>query len=99
MAVAPWYLRELVNDIYDPLRDIDNYFGHAYDQNFGLGLFNDDLSLRRRPTVLSLLSPLDSGYLRPLRHSQPEKSGVSTISNKPDQLQVTKIIFLPVKFV
>lgn len=82
MALLPY----LVNGVFD---DYDPYFStRLYDQNFGLGLLNDDMFIRP-PSFSSLATPLHSGYLRALRHLQPEDSGVSTVSNKKDEFNVT----------
>lgn len=64
-------------DQYDPR-------SRMYDQNFGLGLLNDDLY--RRPALPAI--PLLAGYLRPHRHTHLDESGVSTIANKKDQFKV-----------
>lgn len=72
-----------VLDDYDPY-----YYNHLYDQNFGLGLLNDDLFTRPR-ALCGLTTPLNSGYLRALRHLQPEDSGVSTVASKKDEFKVT----------
>lgn len=70
----------------DAIRDSYNYDPRSrmYDQNFGLGLLNDDLY--RRPALASV--PLLAGYLRPHRHTHLDESGVSTIANKKDQFKV-----------
>lgn len=80
MSLLPYVLNELIREPYeryDPLSRI-------YDQDFGVGLLNDDLYRRSvLPTV-----PLLAGYLRPHRHSHQDQSGVSTIANKKDQFKV-----------
>nr|AIU47035.1 heat shock protein [Phenacoccus solenopsis] len=83
MSLLPYVLNELTDDLY-PYR---SPFSSLYDQNFGLGLLNDDLILRR-PSIGALSVPLRSGYLRLLRPSLLEESGVSSVSNQKDQFKV-----------
>ena len=80
MSLLPYIVNELINDRYDPVERL-------YDQNFGLGLRNEDL-YRRPSSALSLAGPLISGYLRPFRHLIPEESGTSTIQDDKDQFKV-----------
>lgn len=79
MSILPYLVNELVKDAYDPLTRL-------YDQNFGLGLLNDDLV--RRPAYAAAPSIL-TGYIRPHRHLHPEDSGFSTIANQKDQFKVS----------
>lgn len=79
MSLLPYIVNELVRDAYDPLSSL-------YDQHFGLGLLNDDLY--RRPAINAYTAPILAGYLRPHRHSHPEESGISAISNQKDQFKV-----------
>lgn len=81
MSLLPYVVSSVLDD-YDP------YYNRLYDQNFGLGLFNDDMFVRPW-SLTGLATPLHSGYLRALRHLQPEESGVSTVSNKKDEFKVT----------
>lgn len=76
MSLLPYIVNEILRDTYDPLTRL-------YDQNFGSGLFNDELY--RRPLVAA--TPL-LGYVRPHRHLLPEDSGVSQIVNQKDQFKV-----------
>lgn len=61
--------------------------GNLFDQNFGMGLLNDQLAYPRH-TVLSV--PLRSGYIRPWRTQASEQSGVSNISADKNSFQVNK---------
>lgn len=79
MSVVPYILNELLDDYYDPL-------SRLYDQNFGSGLFSNDL--RRAPSLAGLSTPLLAGYLRSHRHIQPQDSGVSFITNDKDSFKV-----------
>ena len=82
MSLIPYLVNELINDRYDPVERL-------YDQNFGLGLRNEDLY--RRPTSsLGLAGPILSGYLRPYRHMVPEESGISTVQEDKDQFKVSQ---------
>nr|AIU47040.1 heat shock protein [Phenacoccus solenopsis]QAX88058.1 heat shock protein 20.7 [Phenacoccus solenopsis] len=76
MSLLPYLVNELVRDTYDP-------FSRLYDQNFGLGLLNDDLL--RRPAIST---PILAGYIRPHRHLHPDDSGISTVANQKDQFKV-----------
>lgn len=79
MSLLPYVANRLFD--YDPLLD-----DRLFDQNFGLGLWNDDLRLT--PSWLGLDTPLRSGYMRTLRHLQPEESGVSSVTNTKDEFKV-----------
>ncbi len=81
MSLLPYVLNRVLDD-YDP------YFNQLYDQNFGVGLLDNDL-LRQRPSLLGLSTPFNSGYLRTLRHLQPEDSGVSSVVNDKDEFKVS----------
>ncbi|XP_066998230.1 alpha-crystallin A chain [Anabrus simplex] len=54
-----------------------------FDQNFGLGLLNDDLLQTHANLV-----PLLSGYYRPWRHQASRSSGTSNIQNTQDGFKV-----------
>lgn len=82
MALLPYWANQVWDD-YDPY-----YFNRLFDQNFAVGLLNDDLDLEL-PSFLGLGTPFGSGYLRTLRHLQPKDSGVSSISNTKEQFKVT----------
>ncbi len=77
MSLLPYIVNELVRDTYDP-------FSRLYDQNFGIGLLNDDLY--RRPALSAV--PLLAGYVRPHRHMLPQDSGISTVSNQKGEFKV-----------
>lgn len=80
MSLLPYVMNRAEN-YYDP------FYDRLFDQNFGLGLLNDDLRLS--PSWLGLETPFRSGYLRTLRHLQPEDSGVSSVTNTNDEFKVT----------
>ncbi|KAF4519161.1 hypothetical protein B566_EDAN008224 [Ephemera danica] len=52
---------------------------NLFDQNFGLGLLNDDLY---QPLAMR------SGYYRPWRHLTRQQSGMSNVTNDKDKFQV-----------
>ncbi|XP_073996016.1 protein lethal(2)essential for life-like [Rhodnius prolixus] len=76
-------LPALINDLLDDYRR--PFFGNMYDQNFGMGLFNDEI-LSPRSTFLSL--PLRSGYLRPWRTLDPSDTGVSSVASDSKEFKV-----------
>ncbi|XP_065212833.1 alpha-crystallin A chain-like [Planococcus citri] len=82
MSLLPFVLNEL-DDLYRPRSALDS----LYDQNFGLGLLNNDLVLRR-PSAGALSVPIRSGYLRLLRPSILEESGISSIADEREQFKV-----------
>lgn len=86
MSVIPYLLDQLVNDDYDP-------FPNLYDQNFGLGLLNDELR-RARPSLRGISTPFLAGYVRPFRHLQPNESGVSSIVNEKDNFKVCSCSYM-----
>ncbi|XKL62730.1 hypothetical protein PGB90_002563 [Kerria lacca] len=81
MALLPYVIESLIDEPY-----FSN--NRLFDQNFGLGLLNDDLRIRS-PSILGLSTPFRSGYLRTLRHLQPEDSGVSSIKNTKEEFTVS----------
>lgn len=81
MSLLPYVVNELLSDPYDPL-------SRLYDQHFGAGLLDDDI-LMYRPSLNTLLGPMRAGYLRPVRPTVLENSGVSSISNQKDQFKVS----------
>lgn len=77
MSLLPYVLNDAWSDPFTRL----------YDQHFGLGLLDDDISFNR-PSLASLVGPLRAGYLRTLRPSVLEESGVSAMENEKDQVKV-----------
>lgn len=80
MSLLPYVLNDAWND---PLTRL-------YDQHFGLGLLDDDISLVR-PSLSSLVGPLSAGYLRMNRPFVLEESGVSAIENEKDKIKVSAL--------
>uniref|UniRef100_A0A023F777 Putative 21.4 kDa heat shock protein n=1 Tax=Triatoma infestans TaxID=30076 RepID=A0A023F777_TRIIF len=80
MSLLPALINELLDDYRRP------FFGNIYDQNFGMGLLNDEI-LRPRSTLLSV--PLRCGYLRPWRTLDAGDSGVSTVAADNNEFKVT----------
>jgi len=58
--------------------DYDPYYYHPLNINRFLA-----------PSVLGLSTPLHSGYLRTMRHSQPEDSGISAIKETKDDVKIS----------
>uniref|UniRef100_A0A0V0GDL2 Putative small heat shock protein n=1 Tax=Triatoma dimidiata TaxID=72491 RepID=A0A0V0GDL2_TRIDM len=79
MSLLPALINELLDDYRRP------FFGSIYDQNFGMGLLNDEI-LRPRSTLLSL--PLRCGYLRPWRTLEAGDSGISTLTTDTNEFKV-----------
>lgn len=69
-------LREVLNDLANP--------SSIFDQNFGLGLFADDLIHPR----LLMQMPMSRGYYRPWRHVHGRDSGVSNIVSSDAEFKV-----------
>lgn len=78
MSLVP-LLSELLDDYRRP------HLGDLYDQNFGLGLLNDEVL---RPVHSLLSGPLRSGYLRPWRNLAAAESGVSAIQTDKNEVRI-----------
>ncbi|XP_073996011.1 alpha-crystallin A chain-like isoform X2 [Rhodnius prolixus] len=79
MSLVPALINELLDDYRRP------FFGNMYDQNFGMGLFNDEI-LTPRSSLLSV--PLRCGYLRPWRTLDADDSGVSAVTSDSKEFKV-----------
>nr|CAD7202259.1 unnamed protein product [Timema douglasi] len=75
MSLIPFLLNDVLDDVRCPRSLLD--------QNFGLGLLNDDLMSPQ------IVGPLRVGYYRPWRHLANRDSGVSNIKNDKDSFQVS----------
>uniref|UniRef100_A0A224XLT4 Putative small heat shock protein n=1 Tax=Panstrongylus lignarius TaxID=156445 RepID=A0A224XLT4_9HEMI len=82
MSLLPFLINELLDDQRKPI------FGDTslYDQNFGMGLCNDEI-IKPRSTLLTV--PLRSGYLRPWRTDDAKDSGVSTMESDTKEFIVS----------
>lgn len=79
MALLPYLLSDALGDLAVRRAACSSIF----DQNFGLGVLNDDLVHPHLMTV-----PLLSGYLRPWRHQATRSSGISNILNNQEGFKV-----------
>ncbi|CAG2064813.1 unnamed protein product [Timema podura] len=78
MSLVPFFWGDVMDDLRRPRS--------LFDQNFGLGLFNDDMLA---PFTPQLLGPLRAGYYRPWRHLANRESGVSNVKIDKDSFQVS----------
>lgn len=76
MSLLPLLLNELLDEARRPARP------SLFDQNFGMGMLNDDL------LSPSIVAPLRIGYYRPWRNLTPRQSGVSNVSVDKDGFKV-----------
>ncbi|KAK9502212.1 hypothetical protein O3M35_011023 [Rhynocoris fuscipes] len=79
MSLLPYLINELLDDYRRPT------LGDIYDQNFGMGLLNNEI-LMPRTTLMS--APLRCGYLRPWRNISADDSGVSTIESNSKEFKI-----------
>ncbi|XP_069691051.1 alpha-crystallin A chain-like [Periplaneta americana] len=78
MSLLPFEIENLLPEFRQPLR--------LFDQNFGLGVLNDDL-LGLHPHH-SMHDPIRVGYYRPWRHQISRGSGVSNVKNDKENFKV-----------
>ncbi|EEB10971.1 protein lethal, putative [Pediculus humanus corporis] len=76
MSLVPYLLTDVLDDLTRP--------SSIFDQNFGLGLLQDDLI---NPRALMRM-PLSRGYLRPWRHVHGRDSGVSNITSNENEFKI-----------
>ncbi|XP_063234356.1 protein lethal(2)essential for life-like [Bacillus rossius redtenbacheri] len=74
MALVPFLLSDMLDDLRRP--------SSLLDQNFGLGLLNDDLVTPR------VASPLQLFYYRPWRLQASKESGISNVQNDKEKFKV-----------
>ncbi|XP_073995602.1 protein lethal(2)essential for life-like [Rhodnius prolixus] len=73
----------LFNDVWDDYRR--PFRGDIYDQNFGMGLLNEEIQ-RAKDALLAV--PLRSRYFRPWRSLSVEDSGVSALHSDRSEFRV-----------
>ena len=84
MSLVPLLLSDLLDGVQRPVS--------LFDQNFGMGMLNEDLL---NPSVIA---PLRLGYYRPWRNLAPRSSGVSNIVDFKDGFKVT-VGNIPLKYI